>query len=755
MSYHSQLFYYFKLFNESYFNKISYTFQNKYLAKYAPYYTRFNILFATMQTSKRGFRDINMLLPLFPNIILSKCTGYRKPHKYVKSNKYFNNKQINISNVNFNTGTNAAKFSNVCKQLYGSIKDNLFKIFMNILVEFEPLLALKYLSCVDRSTFLSTRKAMRERLITEYCLLLYYISIIIIHNKQKFTIKYGKIQKDYLDYCLTGYKISAHYSAFNNKYINYKLRYLFKSDMLFKILFKDVFKNQPLMPIFSYSTYFNSKSTLHLLKGDIIKRFRKIIFLRKIRNIYNMVKPKFKLRYNSKSTHFKKATSFNKTINRLSVGKYFVLNGLNYYLYKKLLASKLKYYIPFKRTKLQNTSQSKIRHLYFSYVFNIKSKFIINQNRKIKKKKRNIVYINENTNTKRYFQGHIVNKKVVINNYNKKNYYNISNAKKIFYINKSKKNLGILKTTINSIPKGQFMRVGIKNYHIKKNLFGAQFKSVSFFYSKYLQQSKFKSMNSKKYTFPMNEYMYSSRSIQQRINTLAFSIYSILHHFYLKLNMQYRILNKNLCYLYLCLVNINMYIQFIVLSITILYYNKKYYNIINKKLKNTVGFSKQLNTIPLIFWHLLFKNIFFHSVINHFMRFGKKEKMEYIFYHILATLKRKLHIQPMILVFKLFDSILPVFDVYHLRRYRKTHPVPRLLKLRRKLLILFSTLKQVLHENKKIWYFKNKFVAELIKTNFKRSSTFTKIISFQRFIYTVRRNLYFTKKMKRKFKVFI
>lgn len=224
--------------------------------------------------------------------------------------------------------------------------------------------------------------------------------------------------------------------------------------------------------------------------------------------------------------------------------------------------------------------------------------------------------------------------------------------------------------------------------------------------------------------------------------------------------------NFILCNIYIHYIYVYLCNQFLLYSVISLYYNK-IYNFDNRKKK--ISFlskyyikhkllslkKKCVNNKSQIFWHLIFKNIFFNYIINRFMYSGKKEKMEKIFFSILSTLKRKIKVQPIPFMIKLFDLMLPIFDVYYVRRYRKMQPVPRLLRSRRRLLILFSMLKTVLKEKKKVWYFKNRFVLELLRSNYKRSSIYKKIINFQRYIYNIRRNLYFTRKLKRKAKVFI
>ena len=221
--------------------------------------------------------------------------------------------------------------------------------------------------------------------------------------------------------------------------------------------------------------------------------------------------------------------------------------------------------------------------------------------------------------------------------------------------------------------------------------------------------------------------------------------------------------NSNLCKRYINYMS--MYIgNFLLLYSTIgAYYNKKYN--INTRKKNINSllqpneeliFKKKIfNNESQIFWHLIFKNVFFNYLINRFMNTGKKEKMENIFFSILTTLKRRIKTQPISFMIKLFDLLLPVFDVSYIRKYGKMYSIPRLLHARRRLLILFTTLKTVLKEKKKIWYLKNRFVLELLQSNFKRSTFYNKIINFQRHVYSVRRNIYFTRKLQRKMKVFI
>lgn len=324
--------------------------------------------------------------------------------------------------------------------------------------------------------------------------------------------------------------------------------------------------------------------------------------------------------------------------------------------------------------------------------------------------------------------------------------------------NKKINNLSVFNANFRSNIRGQFMRIGMCKYLSNKNSRYFRSKVSSFFLNKYLQRIKFKYISSSYLGFTkktINRRLHSI--IPCRRHALLFNSSFTKFHLYLMLNIIFFVFDTSFCALYLSFLCSYIYIELIILNIINLYQNKKYSNNVNRAVlnKHDSGLSNVIDNMPLILWHIIFKNIFFYSIINQFMKFGKKEKMECIFFDILTIIKRKLHVQPMIFIFKLFNSLLPIFDIYHIRRYRKMHPIPRLLRLRRKLFVLFFMLKQVLREKKKIWYFRNRFVMELIKTNFKCSSIFLKILNLQRFAYNVRRNSYFIRKVKRRTKVFI
>lgn len=186
--------------------------------------------------------------------------------------------------------------------------------------------------------------------------------------------------------------------------------------------------------------------------------------------------------------------------------------------------------------------------------------------------------------------------------------------------------------------------------------------------------------------------------------------------------------------------------------------NGKIIATVNNKIssaKSSILNAKKVKKFPHVFWHLIFKNIFLNIFINSLIHKGKKEKVELLLFTLLCTLKTKTKKQPVFFINSVFQMLQPVVDTFNISRSGKPYPVPKVVKNSRRLSFLVRIMKAIVDKHKKRVCFNLRFVSEFVIASTQNGSLYSKILEMHRFSFDNRINMRFTRKFKRKRKVFV
>lgn len=222
-------------------------------------------------------------------------------------------------------------------------------------------------------------------------------------------------------------------------------------------------------------------------------------------------------------------------------------------------------------------------------------------------------------------------------------------------------------------------------------------------------------------------------------NIVIQNMYHIFQRYYIILLYKY----YNICYY-----NIYHILFRLILEVCIIFLNYilKYIKIYNIRINSIV--------IPHVFWHIIFKNIFFDVLINSLLHQGKKELMESLIYKLLFSLKKQTKIQPIFIVYSILETLQPILETYPITKSGKVYQIPRIVLARRRLTYLVRLLKNIVNIHAKNVCFVLRFVSELTKASLKRGVVYSKIFSLHRFSFTSRINLRFIRKRKHRLRIF-
>lgn len=159
--------------------------------------------------------------------------------------------------------------------------------------------------------------------------------------------------------------------------------------------------------------------------------------------------------------------------------------------------------------------------------------------------------------------------------------------------------------------------------------------------------------------------------------------------------------------------------------------------------------------LPHVFWHLLFRNIFFMAFVNSLIRSGKKEKVELLLFRLLCSLKYKTRKQPIFFMNNLFQTLQPVVETFPFTISGRSYPVPKVVLSNKRLTFLVRIMKTITNKQKKKFNFNIRFLRELILASSRTGSVYSTILDMHRFSFDNRINMRFIRRRRKKRRAFM
>lgn len=172
----------------------------------------------------------------------------------------------------------------------------------------------------------------------------------------------------------------------------------------------------------------------------------------------------------------------------------------------------------------------------------------------------------------------------------------------------------------------------------------------------------------------------------------------------------------------------------------------------NRHEKHVVYTNRKL---PHVFWHLLFRNIFFMAFVNSLIRNGKKEKVELLLFKLLCSLKHKTRKQPVFFINNLFQTLQPVVETFPFTVSGRSYPVPKVVLNNKRLTFLVRIIKMITNRQRKRFNFNVRFLRELILASSRTGLVYSTILDMHRFSFDNRINMRFIRRRRKKRRVFI
>lgn len=158
---------------------------------------------------------------------------------------------------------------------------------------------------------------------------------------------------------------------------------------------------------------------------------------------------------------------------------------------------------------------------------------------------------------------------------------------------------------------------------------------------------------------------------------------------------------------------------------------------------------------PHVFWHLLFRNIFFIAFVNSLVRNGKKEKVELLLFKLLCSLKNKTKKQPIFFINNLFQTLQPVVETFPFTVSGRSYPVPKVILSNKRLTFLVRIIKMVTNKQKKKFNFNVRFLRELVLASSGIGLVYSTIVDMHCFSFENRINMRFIRRRRKKRRVFV